>query len=210
MGFKFNKELPRDLQVKTILQNFDKKQAECDALRKENAKLEEEIKQKEILYKNMLDRFNGKKSDSENWEHKYKVLKNEYKMRGEKYTNLLNKYNKMKSVLDSVRGAICGAYNKIDDFCTEIGIAKSASLDNSEDKPIDELPYDSQEKKFICYVKDLTASFRLTGTLTGISKIALRYGVTSLTKEKFFMFGLDKADVTDNQILEVYKKIKKK
>lgn len=210
MGFKFNKELPRDLQVKTILQNFDKKQAECDALRKENAKLEEEIKQKEILYKNMLDRFNGKKSDSENWEHKYKVLKNEYKMRGEKYTNLLNKYNKMKSVLDSVRGAICGAYNKIDDFCTEIGIAKSASLDNSEDKPIDELPYDSQEKKFISYVRDMIASFRLTGTLTGISKIALRYGVTSLTKEKFFMFGLDKADVTDDQILEVYKKIKKK
>lgn len=210
MGFKFNKELPRDLQVKTILQNFDKKQAECDALRKENAKLEEEIKQKEILYKNMLDRFNGKKSDSENWEHKYKVLKNEYKMRGEKYTNLLNKYNKMKSVLDSVRGAICGAYNKIDDFCTEIGIAKSSSLDTSEGKPIDELPYDSQEKKFICYVRDMIASFRLTGTLTGISKIALRYGVTSLTKEKFFMFGLDKADVTDDQILEVYKKIKKK
>lgn len=56
----------------------------------------------------------------------------------------------------------------------------------------------------------MTASFRLTGTLTGILKIAMRYCVTSLTKEKFFMFGLDKADVTDEQILEVYKKIKKK
>lgn len=31
---KFNKELPKDLQVKTILQNFDKKQAECDALKR--------------------------------------------------------------------------------------------------------------------------------------------------------------------------------
>lgn len=207
---RMNKELPREEQLKIVLKNFDNVQTELNSLKKENAQLKEEINQKEILYKNMLDRFNGKKSDSDDWEHKYKVLKNEYKMRGEKYTNLQNKYNKMKSVLDSVRGAVCGAYNKIDDFCTEIGIARSVSLGNSEDKPIDEFPYDSQEKKFISYVRDMTASFRLTGTLTGISKIALRYGVTSLTKEKFFMFGLDKADVSDEQIIEVYKKIKKK
>lgn len=46
MGSKFNKELPRDLQVKTILQNFDKKQAECDALKKENAELKKKLEQK--------------------------------------------------------------------------------------------------------------------------------------------------------------------
>ena len=33
---KFNKDLPADMQVKTILQNFDMKQAECDTLKKEN------------------------------------------------------------------------------------------------------------------------------------------------------------------------------
>lgn len=57
MGSKFNKELPRDLQVKTILQNFDKKQAECDALKKENAELKKKLEQKEILYRNMLNRY---------------------------------------------------------------------------------------------------------------------------------------------------------
>lgn len=203
-----NKELPREEQLKVVLKNFDNVQAELNSLKKENAQLKEEISQKEILYKNMLDRFKGKKTDSDDWEHKYKVLKNEYKMRGERYTALQNKYNKMKSVLDSVRGSVCGAYNKIDDFCTELGISKKASVDVND--VAEELAYDSQEKKFISCVRDMTASFRLTGTLTGISKIAMRYGVTSLTKEKFFMFGLDKADVTDEQILEVYKKIKKK
>lgn len=47
---KFNKELPKDLQVKTILQNFDKKQAECDALKKENEELKEANKQLEKAY----------------------------------------------------------------------------------------------------------------------------------------------------------------
>lgn len=201
MAMSMNKELSREEQLKVVLKNFDNVQAELNSLKKENAQLKEEISQKEILYKNMLDRFNGKKTDSDDWEHKYKVLKNEYRMRGERYTALQNKYNKMKSVLDSVRGSVCGAYNKIDDFCTELGISKKASVDVND--VAKELAYDSQEKKFISYVRDMTASFRLTGTLTGISKIAMRYGVTSLTKEKFFMFGLDKADVTDEQILEV-------
>lgn len=205
---KMNKELSREEQLKVVLKNFDNVQAELNSLKKENALLKEEISQKEILYKNMLDRFKGKKTDSDDWEHKYKVLKNEYKMRGERYTTLQNKYNKMKSVLDSVRGSVCGAYNKIDDFCTELGISKKASVDVND--VAEELAYDSQEKKFISYVRDMTASFRLTGTLTGISKIAMRYGVTSLTKEKFFMFGLDKPDVSDEQIIEVYKKIKKR
>lgn len=40
---KFNKELPKDLQVKTIMQNFDKKQAECDALKKENEELKKKL-----------------------------------------------------------------------------------------------------------------------------------------------------------------------
>ena len=47
---KFNKDLPADMQVKTILQNFDKKQAECDALKKENEELKKKLEQKDILY----------------------------------------------------------------------------------------------------------------------------------------------------------------
>lgn len=154
-----NKELSREEQLKVVLKNFDNVQAELNSLKKENAQLKEEISQKEILYKNMLDRLKGKKTDSDDWEHKYKVLKNEYKMRGERYTALQNKYNKMKSVLDSVRGSVCGAYNKIDDFCTELGISKKASVDVND--VAEELAYDSQEKKFISYVRDMTASFDL-------------------------------------------------
>ena len=56
---KFNKDLPAHLQVKTIMQNFDKKQAECDALKKENEELKKKLEQKDILYRNMLNRYSG-------------------------------------------------------------------------------------------------------------------------------------------------------
>lgn len=56
---KFNKDLPADMQVKTILQNFDKKQAECDTLKKENEELKKKLEQKDILYRNMLNRFSN-------------------------------------------------------------------------------------------------------------------------------------------------------
>lgn len=73
---KFNKELPKDLQVKTILQNFDKKQAECDALKKENEELKKKLEQKDILYRNMLNRYSSMSERHDiDYKERYEQLK---------------------------------------------------------------------------------------------------------------------------------------
>lgn len=133
-----NKDLPNEEQLRMVLRNYDKKQTECDSLKKENAELKkrlevnenhfkEELEKKDILYKNMLKHFNDKKNiDGEDWEHQYKVLRTQYLQRGEKVTSQANKISKLtselqktKNILDSVRGTICRTYNKIEDFCSD-------------------------------------------------------------------------------------------
>ena len=121
-----NKDLPKEEQLRMVLRNYDKKQSECDSLKKENAELKkrlevkekhfkEELEKKDILYTNMLKHFNEKKNiDGEDWEHQYKVLRTQYLQRGEKVTSQANKISKLtselqktKNILDSVRGTIC-------------------------------------------------------------------------------------------------------
>ena len=52
--------------------------------------------------------------------------------------------------------------------------------------------------------------FRKTGTLRGISVFAAQAGVTSISKEKFFLYGLDKeGELTDEEIVELYENVKK-
>ena len=67
----------------------------------------------------------------------------------------------------------------------------------------------TQCKKFISYVKEVVANFKETGSLRGISTIAREYGVSSLTKEQFFRYGLNNDGVTDEYIISVYEKAKK-
>ena len=208
-----NKDLPNEEQLRMVLRNYDKKQTECDSLKKENAELKkrlevnenhfkEELEKKDILYKNMLKHFNDKKNiDGEDWEHQYKVLRTQYLQRGEKVTSQANKISKLtselqktKNILDSVRGTICRTYNKIEDFCSD-GINAEMS---------------TQERKFICYVRELIESFRKNGSLRGIAMIGREYGVSTLTKEQFFRFGLhEDKEFTDEYLLGLYEKAKK-
>lgn len=67
----------------------------------------------------------------------------------------------------------------------------------------------TQERKFICYVRELIESFRKNGSLRGIAMIGRGYGVSTLTKEQFFRFGLhEDKEFTDEYLLGLYEKAK--
>lgn len=210
MGSKFNKELPRDLQVKTILQNFDKKQAECDALKKENAELKKKLEQKEILYRNMLNRYSNMSGRKDiDYKEKYEQLKAEKSQSGERYTKVLNKLAKASGLLESVKSVMSSVEEKINDFCDK-QIVTSAETKEDVLEKLKSLSINTKERQFVSYIRELIANFKDTGSLRGISTIAREYGVSSLTKEQFFKYGLDSEDdITDEIIISVYDKAKK-
>lgn len=210
MGSKFNKELPRDLQVKTILQNFDKKQAECDALKKENAELKKKLEQKEILYRNMLNRYSNMSSRKDiDYKEKYEQLKAEKSQSGERYTKVLNKLAKASGLLESVKSVMSSVEEKRNDFCDKQNVM-TAETAKDVLADVESLSTNTKERQFIGYIRELIANFKDTGSLRGISTIAREYGVSSLTKEQFFKYGLDSEDdITDEIIISVYDKAKK-
>lgn len=210
MGSKFNKELPRDLQVKTILQNFDKKQAECDALKKENAELKKKLEQKEILYRNMLNRYSNMSGRKDiDYKEKYEQLKVEKSKSGERYTKVLNKLAKASGLLESVKSVMSSVEEKINDFCDKQNVMTAETAKDVLDD-MKSLSTNTKERQFIGYIRELIANFKDTGSLRGISTIAREYGVSSLTKEQFFKYGLDsEEDITDEIIISVYDKAKK-
>lgn len=210
MGSKFNKELPRDLQVKTILQNFDKKQAECDALKKENAELKKKLEQKEILYRNMLNRYSNMSGRKDiDYKEKYEQLKAEKSQSGERYTKVLNKLAKASGLLESVKSVMSSVEEKINDFCDKQNVM-TAETAKDVLADVESLSTNTKERQFIGYIRELIANFKDTGSLRGISTIAREYGVSSLTKEQFFKYGLDSEDdITDEIIISVYDKAKK-
>lgn len=209
---KFNKELPKDLQVKTILQNFDKKQAECDALRKENEELKKELEQKDILYRNMLNRFSNMSSQTNiDYKERYEQLKAKNAESGERYSRILMDLTKANGMLQSIKAVMDRANERIEDFCSD------GKVENEDIQPnFDMTASDNstsqisiKEQKFISYVRELIANFKETGSLRGIGMIAREYGVSSLTKEQFFRYGLNNDGVTDEYIISVYEKAKK-
>lgn len=210
MGSKFNKELPRDLQVKTILQNFDKKQAECDALKKENAELKKKLEQKEILYRNMLNRYSNMSGRKDiDYKEKYEQLKAEKSQSGERYTKVLNKLAKASGLLESVKSVMSSVEEKINDFCDKQNVMNAETAKDVL-ADIESLSTNTKERQFTGYIRELIANFKDTGSLRGISTIAREYGVSSLTKEQFFKYGLDSEDdITDEIIISVYDKAKK-
>lgn len=209
---KFNKELPKDLQVKTILQNFDKKQAECDALRKENEELKKKLEQKDILYRNMLNRYSSMSERHDiDYKERYEQLKIEKAESGMRYSRILNDLNKANGMLESIKTIMDKANERIEDFC---------SVDKAENEDIQPninvTAHDNsttqisvKERKFISYIRELIANFKETGSLRGIGMIAREYGVSSLTKEQFFRYGLNNEGITDDYIIGVYNKAKK-
>lgn len=206
---KFNKELPADLQVKTIMQNFDKKQAECDALKKENEELKKKLEQKDILYRNMLNRFSNMSTQTNiDYKDRYEQLKAKNAESGMRYSRILMDLTKANGMLESIKAIMNSANEKIEAFCsdTEQEDNKSAIVvkgDNDSSFP------NTQSKKFVSYVREIIANFKETGSLRGIGMIAREYGVSSLTKEQFFRYGLNNEVVTDEYIISVYEKAKK-
>lgn len=209
---KFNKELPKDLQVKTILQNFDKKQAECDALRKENEELKKELEQKDILYRNMLNRYSSMSERHDiDYKERYEQLKIEKAESGMRYSRILNDLNKANGMLESIKAIMDKANERIEDFCS-VDKAENEDIQpninvTAHDNSISQI--NVKERKFISYIRELIANFKETGSLRGIGMIAREYGVSSLTKEQFFRYGLNNEVITDEYIISVYEKAKK-
>jgi len=53
-------------------------------------------------------------------------------------------------------------------------------------------------------------NYKKTGSLRGIATIGREYGVSSLSKEQFFRYGLhEEKDFTDEYLLSLYEKAKK-
>ena len=210
-----NKDLPKEEQLRIILQNYDSKKAECDALVKENSELRKTIKEKDVLYKNMLDRFNGlngKAVSKGNWEARYNQLKADLEKRNKQFTTMHNQLQKARSILDSLRGVFCGAYNKLEDYCAEVGIGHEVIISKEGDGLVYDREYKNmkQEDKFVSYVRDIISVYKKTGSLRGISLIAGKYNVSSLTKEQFFKYGLNCDDmISDEYIRSLYEKAKK-
>lgn len=89
----------------------------------------------------------------------------------------------------------------------------SAEEPSDKDEPTKDcrIVYDKQTQNFIAYVRKIVDIFRKTGTLRGISVFAVQAGVTSISKEKFFLYGLDKeGELTDEEIVELYENVKKR
>ena len=208
---KFNKDLPADMQVKTILQNFDKKQAECDALKKENEELKKKLEQKDILYRNMLNRFSNMNTQTNiDYKERYEQLKADKAENGMRYSRILNDLNKTFQMLESIKGITNGAKEKIEAFCSD-NMAEndicSKVIEPATNNASSSISV--REQMFVSYIRELITNFKETGSLRGIGIIAREYGVSSLTKEQFFRYGLNNDGVTDEYIISVYEKAKK-
>lgn len=199
------------MQVKTILQNFDKKQAECDALKKENEELKKKLEQKDILYRNMLNRFSNMSTQTNiDYKERYEQLKADKAENGMRYSRILNDLNKTFQMLESIKGITNGAKEKIEAFCSD-NMAEndicSKVIEPATDNASSSISV--REQMFVSYIRELITNFKETGSLRGIGIIAREYGVSSLTKEQFFRYGLNNDGVTDEYIISVYEKAKK-
>ena len=117
---------------------------------------------------------------------------------------------KANGMLESIKAIMDRANEKIEVFCSD------NTVEQNDNKPVFDTKSDNdssfsniQCKKFVSYVKEVVANFKETGSLRGISTIAREYGVSSLTKEQFFRYGLNNEVVTDEYIISVYEKAKK-
>lgn len=226
-----NKDLPRDEQLRIVLKNYDKKQAECEALKKENEDLKKRLQQKDIVYKNMLDRF--KTNSPNNFETQYKELLDAHKalqddnavLRRDKENleaenKILCKENKkiMKG-LKGIKGIIRGAGYQIDRMR---GLYDDDFVKEDEDEheyvqPANKVTANAptyqewQLLQFCKYIRDLVSNFNKTGSLRGIATLAKEYGVRSLTKEQFFQFGLHNTpNVSDEYLTSIFTQAKKR
>lgn len=206
-----NKDLSPVDQARIILRNYDKVVAERDELKKENERLNMLVEQKDVLYRNMLERMEKKNKPS--------AIESEYKHLKIQYDKLNEENEKLKGARYTVEVVkqLCGSLKAYGNQLRKAGINISdiEALFDSKVEVSEEMPgkvvYDKQTQNFIAYVRKIVDIFRKTGTLIGISVFAAQAGVTCISKEKFFLYGLDKeGDLTDEEIVELYEAVKKR
>lgn len=211
-----NKDLSPVDQARIILRNYDKVVAERDELKKENERLNMLVEQKDVLYRNMLERMEKKNKPS--------AIEGEYKHLKKQYDNLNEEYEKLKGARYTVEVVkqLCGSLKAYGNQLRKAGLNigaieelfdSSAEEASNKDEPTKDcrIVYDKQTQNFIAYVRKIVDIFRKTGTLRGISVFAAQAGVTSISKEKFFLYGLDKeGELTDEEIVELYENVKKR
>lgn len=211
-----NKDLSPIDQARIILRNYDKVVAERDELKKENERLNMLVEQKDVLYRNMLERMEAKNKQS--------AIEGEYKHLKKQYDNLNEEYEKLKGARYTVEVVkqLCGSLKAYGNQLRKAGLnigAIEELFDSRTEEPSDKdepmkdcrIVYDKQTQNFIAYVRKIVDIFRKTGTLRGISVFAAQAGVTSISKEKFFLYGLDKeGELTDEEIVELYENVKKR
>lgn len=208
----FNKDLSPIDQARIILRNYDKVVAERDELKKENERLNMLVEQKDVLYRNMLERMEAKNKQS--------AIEGEYKHLKKQYDNLNQEYEKLKGARYTVEVVkqLCGSLKAYGNQLRKAGLnigAIEELFDSSAEEPskvgiLGKCIYDNQTQNFIAYVREVIDQWRNTNSLRGISVLAAKYGVTALTKEKFFVYKLDKEDLDNASIATVYELIKKR
>lgn len=210
----------KEEELRIVLKNYDKVRDERDALQKENDALKAELSQQKTLYKNMLDRYQGK--GVEDWEYKYKELQRRHDEKMRDHSKILNDNMRMRSMIDAVRGTLRNAHHGVNVLCEKLlipsEITTMASVPQQEEEPVVVNPMYTmpmsmarfQQQQFIKYIREMAKTLKSTGTLKGIARLAQEYSVTAITKVKFFQYHLDDDNLTDERILAVYEKIKKK
>lgn len=219
----YNKDLPREEQLKSVLKNYDKKKAECETLKAECSKLqtekellEKQLAQSKTVYKNMLARFEGQqqakeKANSVDWEEKYNQIKKKYDKKNKMYYILEQRCSAMKRSFSNAICSITNAYNGL--------TATKAKLDKdlafiSEDVDTTSVIDIPDERTQVPTSNDYDispASFKEwheTCSLRGISTMAKDFGVSALTKEQFFQYGLNTEHLTNDYIINVKETMK--
>lgn len=213
----------KEEELNIVLKNYDKVREERNTLQKQIAALKSELDQQKTLYRNMLDRYAGKQQ--QDWEARYKELKKRYDEKNNDRSRIMNDNARMRVMIDSVRGTLCNAHNIVDNLCEKLSISNHVSADPTiltrpieveqpKPAPIEVEPPMNiakfQQQQFIKYIREMAKTLKSTGTLKGIARLAQEYAVTSITKVKFFQYHLDDDNLTDEKILDVYERLKRK
>lgn len=211
-------EKSKEEQLNIVLKNYDVVREQRNILEKQNkelAKENEELKgklaQQQVLYKNMLDRYSDK--HTEDWERKYNDLSARHKEKMDKYSQVVNENLRIKNILDSVRGVVCGAHNKLDELCLAVGVELNVPTTPKQEELVltreDSFSIkEYQNKQFIKYIRSLADKYHKEGNLNGIGVLARQLKVSAVTKIQFFQYNLQDTPLTDERILKVYKAIK--
>lgn len=196
-------EKSKEEQLRIILQNYDKVREELETANAQIEVLYRELKQQKVLYKNMLDRYAGQEKTRSNTD-----LEKAYKKLQARYQKKCNECSTMLPYFVYMRDAIAMLYAKSEKICSKTEEFKG---DESEEPqpPVNE-KVETQDDKFVAYIRKMQGIYQETKGLGGISQWANKYGVTAITKVDFFEYGLNLTDVSDEQILKVYEKIKKR